>query len=238
MSHDTRRIAGEPAYVLHARPYRETSALIDLLTLQHGRVSVVARGARGSRRGSSQPQPFGRLLIGCSGRGSLLTLTGCDALSHRWLTGDALYAGMYLNELLLRLLRDADPHPRLFDGYEATLDGLMSTTDPEPDLRKFERLVLKESGYEVTFDTDADSGEPVVATRGYAFVPDSGFHAVTQPTDERLVFSGSTLLAIAVDDYRDDHVRRVAKQIMRRALAPHLGDRPIRSRALYRRDLA
>ncbi len=238
MGQDKRRIVDEPAYVLHARPYRETSALIDLLTLQHGRVSVVARGARGSRRGSGQPQPFGRLLIACGGRGSLLTLTGCDALSHRWLTGEALYAGLYLNELLLRVVRDGDPHPRLFDGYETALDGLIGAANPEPALRRFERLVLKESGYEVTFDVDADSGEPVVATRGYTLVPDSGFHAVTQPIDERTVFAGSTLLAIAMDDYRDDGVRRSAKQIMRRALAPHLGDKPIRSRTLYRRDLA
>src|SRR5207342_1924470 len=106
-----------------------------------------------------------------------------------------------LNELLLRLLRDADPHPRVFEGYETTLDGLTQPRDPEPILRQFERLLLKESGYEVTFDTDADSGEPVEAARGYAFVPDLGFHAVTQQTDERVVFAGSTLLAIAADDY-------------------------------------
>ena len=93
---------------------------------------------------------------------------------------------------------------------------------------------MKESGYEVTFDTDAESGDPVVATQGYAFVPDLGFHAVTQRCDERLVFAGSTLIAIAADDYQDEHVRRAAKQIMRRALAPHLGDKPIRSRQLYR----
>ena len=238
MSHDTRRIVSEPAYVLHARPYRETSAIIDMLTQQHGRVSVVARGARRPRRGTGQPQPFGRVLIGCSGRGSLLTLTGCDALSHRWLTGEALYAGLYLNELLLRLLRDADPHPGVFDGYEATLDRLVGGADTEPALRRFERLVLKECGYEVTFDVDAQSGDAVVATRGYAFAPDAGFYGVADAVDERAVFAGSTLLAIAADDYADERVRRAAKQIMRRALAPHLGDKPIRSRALYRRDLA
>ncbi len=105
----TRRIVDEPAYVLHVRAYRETSAIIDLLTLQHGRVSVVARGVRRARGG--QPHPFGRLSVGCSGRGQLLTLAGYDSISHRWLTGDALYAGLYLNELLLRLLRDDDPHP-------------------------------------------------------------------------------------------------------------------------------
>jgi len=231
----TRRIADEPAYVLHARAYRETSSIIDLLTLRHGRVSVVARGVRRSRK-TGQPHPFGRLTIGCSGRGQLLTLTGFDSLSHRWLTGDALYAGLYLNELLLRLLRDEDPHPRLFEGYERTLDGLMAG-DAEPVLRLFERLVLKECGYEVTFGFDAESGDAIEAGSSYRFVPDVGFRAVGEDVDDRLVFAGSTLLAIAADDYADVAVRRAAKQIMRRALAPHLGDKPIGSRALYRHEI-
>ncbi len=232
----TRRIVNEPAYVLHARAYRETSAIIDLLTLQHGRVSVVARGVRRSR-GGGQPHPFGRLLVGCSGRSQLLTLTGFDSISHRWLTGDALYAGLYLNELLLRLLRDDDPHPVLFAGYERTLDELTVGTG-EAALRMFERLVLKECGYEVTFGVDAESGEPVRAQLSYRFVPDVGFHAVNEAVDDRLVFAGATLRAIAADDYADAGVRRSAKQIMRRALAPHLGDKPIGSRALYRRNIA
>ncbi len=233
----TRRIVGEPAYVLHARAYRETSALLDLLTFAHGRISVVARGVRRSRKGGGGPHPFGRIVIGCSGRGALLTLTGFDALSHRWLTGGALYAGLYLNELLLRLLRDDDPHPRLFEGYECALDGLLGG-DAEPALRLFERLVLKECGYEVTFDVDAESGNAVRDASNYRYVPDLGFHAVPDAVDDRAVFRGSTLLAIAADDYTDDVVRRAAKQIMRRALAPHLGDRPIGSRALYRRQIA
>jgi DNA repair protein RecO (recombination protein O) len=229
----TRRIVDEPAYVLHARAYRETSALIDLLTLRHGRISVVARGVRRARGG--QPHPFGRLSVGCSGRGQLLTLTGFDSLSHRWLTGDALYEGLYLNELLLRLLRDDDPHPVLFAGYEHTLDRLAEGAD-ETALRMFERRVLKECGYEVTFGADAQTGEAVRCGRGYRFVPDVGFHAVDEAVDDRLVFGGATLRAIDADDYSDDTVRRSAKQIMRRALAPHLGDRPIGSRALFRRN--
>ena len=99
-------------------------------------------------------------------------------------------------------------------------------------LRVFERLLLKECGYEVTFGLDAESGEPVQSGRSYRFVPDVGFHAVDEAVDDRLVFGGATLHAIAADDYSDAAVRRSAKQIMRRALAPHLGDRPIASRAL------
>ena len=232
----TRRIADEPAYVLHARPYRETSAIVDLLTRRFGRISAVARGMRGARRGAAPPRPFSRLSVACSGRTQLLTLNGFDPLTHRWLTGDALYAGLYLNELLLRLLRDDDAHPVLFDGYERALDAL--TGDAEPALRRFERLLLKECGYEITFDYDADTGAAIDAGTNYRYVPDVGFQAVDETADQRRVFAGATLSAIDRDDYVDERVRRAAKQIMRRALTPHLGDRPIGSRALYRRESA
>lgn len=233
----TRRIEAEPAYVLHARPYRETSSIVDLLTHSHGRLSVVVKGARGSGRRSRRMQPFGRLLIRCSGRSALLSLSQWEALSHRWLAGDALYAGLYLNEVLLRLLRDDDPHPRLFEGYERTLDVLVQAADIEPALRSFERLLLKECGYELTFAVAADSGARVEPTRAYRYIADGGFHRVEEAVDERLVYAGSTLLAIDADDYGDPAVRRAAKSIMRRALAPHLGDRPLRSRAFYRGDV-
>jgi len=232
----TRRIADEPAYVLHSRPYRETSAIVDLLTRRFGRISAVARGIRGARRGAGPPRPFGCLSVACSGRTQLLTLNAFDPLTHRWLTGEALYAGLYLNELLLRLLRDDDAHPVLFDGYERTLDAL--TVDAEPALRRFERLLLKECGYEITFDYDADTGAAIDAESNYRFVPDVGFQAVDEAVDQRHVFAGATLYAIDRDDYVAEDVRRAAKQIMRRALAPHLGDRPIGSRALYRHESA
>lgn len=234
----TRRIEAESAYVLHTRAYRETSSIVDLLTLGHGRVSVVVRGERGSGRRSRRLQPFGRLLIRCGGRSALLTLSQWEALSHRWLVGDALYAGLYLNELLLRLLRDEDPHPRLFDGYERTLDALVRAAAIEPALRSFERLLLKECGYELTFTVAADSGMRVEPSGAYRYIADGGFHRVEEAVDERLVYAGSTLLAIDADDYADAVVRRAAKSIMRRALAPHLGDRPLRSRSFYRGDVA
>ena len=141
--------------------------------------------------------------VGCSGRGQLLTLAGFDSISHRWLTGDALYAGLYLNELLLRLLRDDDPHPVLFAGYERALECLTDSAD-EAALRIFERLVLKECGYEVTFGFDAETGEAVQSGRSYRFLPDVGFHAVDEAVDDRLVFGGATLHAIATDDYAQD----------------------------------
>jgi DNA repair protein RecO (recombination protein O) len=237
------RIQGEAAFALHSRPYRETSAIAELLTLQHGLVSVVARGVRGPRRqrgrGGLSILPFTRLIVSCAGRTQLLTLTSADAVRHHWLTGAALYAGLYVNELVLRLLKHQDPHSELFLGYEATVAGLdVPGADIEPVLRRFEKLLLRESGYELVFDYEASSGQPVEPAGSYRFVPELGFvrapMAVAEGESDDLVLSGATLLAIAADDYSNPDNRRAAKRIIRRALVPHLGGRGLHSRTLFR----
>lgn len=235
MSERTRRLQNEPAYVLHRRPYRETSLLVDLLTASYGRVDVVARGVRGTARARSSVrfEPFTRLLVSCSGRGALLTLTAVEAVTYSSLAGTALLAGLYLNELLVRVLRAEDAHPALFAGYDETLDALAKSADLEPTLRRFEKLVLKESGYEISFSIDADTGEPVRPDRRYRFTPELGFTASFGGADSALVFDGAVLLAVDEDRYDEPAVRRAAKRIMRRALAPHLGDRPLTSRSMF-----
>ncbi len=229
----TRRISGELAYVLHRRPYRETSALVELLTLQHGCMSVVGRGLRGGSKRQATLQPFGRILIGCSGRGSLMTLTSVEAAGYRTLVGDALFAGLYLNELVLRLMKHDDAHPAVFVGYEAALDALMAGEDIESALRQFELLLLQESGYEINFEVDAHTQAPIEPTMTYRFEADVGFSKVDAVAEERAVYSGSTIAAIRAGDYSDPAVRRAAKRLMRRALAPHLGERPLRTRSLF-----
>jgi DNA repair protein RecO (recombination protein O) len=241
------RTMSQQAFVLHVRPYRETSAIAELMTLEHGRVSVVARGVRGrKRKGTETLIPFVRLLVGWSGRGQLRTLTSFEPIEHHWLVGKPLYAGLYLNELMLRLLRSDDPHPELFHGYALTVGALMEeasvetpTEAPveariEKQLRRFEKLLLKECGYELVFDRDADTGERLNARAQYFLEPDFGFRRVAAGNASLAGFSGAALLAIAADQFDETEVRRVAKRIMREALTPHLGDRPLQSRALFR----
>jgi DNA repair protein RecO (recombination protein O) len=229
----TRRITGEVAYVLHQRPYRETSALIDLLTLQHGCISVVGRGVRGGGRRQTRLQPFGRILIGCAGRTALMTLTSIEVVGHRTLDGRALFSALYLNELVLRLMKHEDAHPALFFGYEDALDRLMVDRDVEPVLRRFEKLLLQESGYEIDFETDAESGARIDSTAVYRFDPAVGFRRVQEAVDDRWVYSGATMMAISKDQFDDPRTRRAAKRLLRRALAPHIGDRPLQTRALF-----
>ena len=230
----TRRVVGESAYLLHARAYRETSGLLEILTERYGRVSCVGRGLRGRRR-SALPVPFVRMRVGFGGRSALLNWNGYEVESTYALEGRALFSGLYLNELMLRVLRNDDPHPSLFFGYERTLVDLCAGGDVEVPLRRFEKLLLRECGYEVTFDADAESGEEIDPAATYRFTPDLGFIRCEEEADGSRTFLGATLLAIRDDDYADVHVRRAAKRVLRRALEPHVGERPLVSRELFRR---
>jgi DNA repair protein RecO (recombination protein O) len=230
----TRRVVGEAAYLLHARPYRETSGLLELLTERYGRVSCVGRGLRGQRRAQA-PVPFVRMRVGFGGRSALMNWNGFEVEARHALEGRALFSGLYLNELMLRVLRNDDPHPSVFAGYERTLAELAASADLEAALRRFERLLLRECGYEITLDTDAETGEAIDADATYRFTPDTGFSRCDESPDGARTFLGATLLAIHGDDYADQHVRRAAKRILRRALEPHVGERPLVSRELFRR---
>ena len=223
----------QPAYLLHARAYRETSAIVELLTPEHGRVAGVARGVRGGRR----PQPiesFCLLEIGWRGRGSLVTVTAREVVRRWRLTGRALFAGMYVNELLVRSLRPAEAAPNLFQAYEITLQRLTSEPDLEPPLRVFEKRLLFELGYAPTFDIESVSGEAVVDDRAYVFAEGEGFRVAGAANEHS--FPGRVLKEIARDRFEATDVRRAAKIILRRALRPHLGPRPLAARDLFRRQ--
>jgi len=232
------RVSLQPAYILHSRPYRDSSALLEVLTAEYGRMSLVARGSRRRARGGSRGallQPFIPLLLSFSGRGELKTLTGTEAVGQAArLRGDRMFSGMYVNELLVRLLHRHDPHPRLFALYGETLDSLQGNAVLDDVLRRFELSLLEELGYSFDLRVDGDSGEPVQADRWYHFHPDFGLVAQVGSADpSRPAFTGSDLLAIAAGQLGGD-VRLTAKRLLRQALASHLGDTPLKSRDLFR----
>ena len=221
----------QPAYVLHSRPYRDTSALVDLLSLQGGLQRVVWRGARGSGRGV-RPQPFVPLLVSWHGRGDLKTLQQAEvAGAHARLQGQALFSGMYLNELLVRLLSPGDAQTLLFAGYQSALERLASSpSSVEPILREFEWRLLELLGYGFSLTEDADQ-QPVLADTLYRWSPDLGLYPVVDTTSSGL--SGRGLLAMAALDWASVDALPVAKRLMRQVLAVHLGDRPLVSRQLF-----
>jgi len=221
---------GQLAYVLHSRAYRESSALVDFLTPQ-GRLRAVLRSARG--KAGTLARPFVPLEVEFRGRGELKNVGRMESAGlSTWLNGEALFSGLYLNELLIRLLPAEDPHPAVFDHYAATLLALADGRPLEPLLRSFEWRLLDDLGYGFELDTDIN-GDPVEAEGMYRLQVDAGLERVwlLQPG----VFQGVELLAMAEADWSAPGALAAAKRLMRQALAVHLGGRPLVSRELFRK---
>ena len=194
----TQRIADEPAYVLHRYDWSETSLILEVFTRGHGRVALVAKGAK---RPSSSFRPvllpLQPLAISYGGDGDIRTLKGAEWVGgHVMPTGEALLSGYYLNELLMRLLARDDPHPALFEVYGATVR-LLASGEPEAlqwGLRAFELLLLRELGYLPALDVQTLSLQPVQAEQAYALVPEAGLQWV--PPEERQALRGAQWLAL------------------------------------------
>lgn len=227
----------QPAYVLHSRHYRDSSLLLEVFTAEHGRVSLVAKGARrAAKRGSAATrlQPFNPLLLSFSGRTDLKTVTASETAGPAWqLAGERMFSGMYLNELLVRLLHRDDPYPQLFAVYSDVLSELASVSQPDGPLRRFELSLLRELGYAPDLTRDWSSGDRVEADKWYRYSTGHGLEALAAShTATEGAYRGADLLAIAVGDF-DGQRRSLAKKLMREVLAEHLGGQPLRSRELF-----
>jgi DNA repair protein RecO (recombination protein O) len=226
-------------YLLHSRPLRDTSLIGEFFLRRHGRVSIVYKHLKKDGRQGAKArllQPFAPLAISFEGKHELKSGRMLEAAAAAvMLSGAALFSGLYLNELLMRLLHREESFPALFQHYESTLR-LLQNIPPEIPLRRFEHNLLLELGYELVLDRDTD-GHPVQAELHYLYEADSGFVRLTQlppePARLRLCFSGAHLLEIHRQAYEDSNVRAAAKQLSRLALAPHLGDKPLHSRDLF-----
>lgn len=225
----------EPAFVLHRRDFRETSLLLDVLTLHHGRVSLVARGAnRAKSPWKAQLQPFQALLIGWQGRTDLKTLVEAEPRPSASLSGTRrLYCGLYLNELLQRLLPPQDPSPELFAVYAQALADLASADDIEIPLRCFERALADTLGQGFSWEWAADLAAPVRAGATYCFDPEQGVTVNPGPGTRLRHLSGEALLALANDDYGTAAARTIAKRVMRVLIDHLLQGRPLHSRELF-----
>ena len=229
------RFSLEPAYILHSRQYRESSLLLEALSREHGRVGLVARGARGMKsRWKNMLQPFRPLLLSWTQRGELGTLTGADQVaSPPALAGESLFCGLYANELMVRFLYRADPHPGLFDFYQHLLTQLAAGKQTQPLLRVFEKQLLQSTGFGMQLDHESGSDQVISADAWYVYKPEVGPVRCDpgQEQDAQLV-SGSALLALKSGQIEDHHLKEL-KQLMRQLIRIHLGGKPIASQALF-----
>ncbi len=228
------RVVLEPAYVLHRRPYSNTSLIVEFFTEKYGRMAAVARSARGLKsRYRGKLELFFPMMISWSGRGELKTL-GQVEFSHSPITlgGNPLLCGFYLNEMLMRLLHRDDPYTKLFHFYHETLQKLKSKQELQVVLRLFEKHLLHELGYGLSFVHEHQTKNPIDANAYYQFIPDRGFIRAENNTGDIGVFCGASLLAFHAEQFSDKPTLQDAKRLMRLAFSRHLGDRPLKSREL------
>ena len=226
--------AAEPAFVLHSTPWRETSLIVELFTARHGRVPLIAKGVRRPRSAlRGLMQPFQPLLVSWFGNGELRTLKNAE-----WqgglplLQGGALFCGFYLNELLVRLLGRDDPHDDLFLVYQTALARLAAAEPFEPVLRAFEVALLRELGYALQLEREADTGAPIEAAGQYRFEHERGAVRAAEADGNTVQFAGKTLLDMAQSRYDDPVTLSQSKQLMRQLLGHHLGYQDLHTRRI------
>lgn len=229
------RVSLQPSYILHSRPYRETSLLLEALTRDHGRIGLVARGSRGAKsRWKNMLQPFRPLLLSWSQRGELGTLTEADQVaSPPSLAGESLFCGMYANELLMRFLHRSDPHATLFDHYQVLLACLASGDNPQPLLRIFEKRLLEASGFGIQLEHEHGSDKPLSPHAWYLYVPGTGpVRRIPTPAGGEKLISGEALIALGLEELEARHLKEL-KHLMRSLIKHQLGDKPIASQTLF-----
>jgi len=234
------RVEAESGFVLHVTPYRETSLLVDLFTRHQGRVRCVAKGFRKpNKRGISRALfPYTEHQFSWQGRGDLKTLTAADALGAPvFLQQETAFTGLYINELLYRLLHEHDPHEYLYQQYHQFLEQLAGSGTDELLLRRLEMLLLDELGYGLVLDTDIQ-GQAIAPDRQYQYIPEQGLvELINQQNSTGAPLNGADLVSMVNGDFSQRAVMQAAKQLTRRVIDFYLGGKQLHSRELYRQHL-
>jgi len=233
------RVQDQPAYILHHRAFRDTSQILEVITPDHGRFSVMSRGSRGAKsRLKSVLQPFRPLLIGWSGKGEMPTLTSAEAQAVKslTLTGNALPSAFYVNEIIIKLLHKHDVHERVFQLYESIIRLLADKNEVEPVLRLFEKQLLEELGFGLNLSVNAETGSSILADEEYAYYLEHGPVSLSAVKDESYILKlhGKSLLDLDSNSLDTEQSLRDAKRLMRSILHYYLEGKPIKSRELFR----
>ena len=227
----SKRVQNEPAWLLHHRPFRDSSRILDVLTRDHGRLSLVARGSRSAKsRLKGILRPFLPLQISWVIRSDLGTLTGAEMNGAPIsLTGDALLSGYYVNELILNFLHRHDPQPEIYAVYRAAISDLGSSTGVSATLRRFEIEILSLLGYALNLDHDTRSDNELGPESRYEYQAEQG----PVPSGDRegpMIFTGAELRAIARQEFRDPQTLQDAGRLLRQVIAWHLDGKELKSR--------
>lgn len=230
------RVQKEPSFVIHTRPYSETSLYVELFTRHYGRLTVIAKGARRQKskfRGTLLP--FRKLLGGWSGKGEIPVLTLAEP-SERWadMRGQGVLCGFYVNELVIRLLHRHDAHPDLFDYYGDTMVRLQAGDAFEDVLRLFEKRLLRELGYALNLDFDVDGRREIDPSRRYRYIPHLGAVPHDHARKGGVPVSGAALRALRDEAFTDPRTLRECKKLMRAVIAHQMENRPLHSRKLFK----
>ena len=237
------RVHLQPAYVLHRHAFQNTSLLVDFFTIDYGRGRTVAKGARSAKsKYRSLLQLFHPLLVSFSGKGDMKTVTGIES-GHAAinLEGQRLFSGLYINELLTRLMLNHVEHKSLYKSYQDALVSLQGDENIEIVLRRFELSLLSELGYGINLESDCHSHEPIESAKSYRFTPDIGFELSQESShggtsvggSNTRLFLGEHIQAIQQLQLDDSDASRAAKRLLRLALNAHLGEKPLMSRSLF-----
>ncbi|MEE8249537.1 MAG: DNA repair protein RecO [Gammaproteobacteria bacterium] len=224
------------AYILHHRPYRNTSQLLDCLTRDHGLVTLVAQGSRRPKGGQRAVlQPFLPVLISWVRRGELGRLTHVELRPPASeLNGERLLAGFYMNELLLRLVARGDANAPVFSCYSRALADLATRASTSMVLRLFELRLLEALGYGLNLHHDAETGEPICAERRYHFEPEHGARPEASSASDDDFYWGRALISLRDEKLEDDESLRAAKRLLSRVLSVYLGERPLKTRSVLK----
>ena len=235
------RVESEPGFILHTIPYRETSLLVDIFTLNHGRLRCVAKGFRKpNKKGIAKTLfPYTEHHFQWQGRGELKTLSQAEPIQAPvFLKQESLFVGLYINELLYKLLHQNDPHQSLYEFYCQLMTQLSSSEIQQPVLRRFEMLLLEELGYGLVLDAEAETGQAVYAESLYYYIPDQGLKLIKDQTVDNLnAFSGADIMALCQGQLEQQSVLRVAKKLTRQVIDFYLDGKELNSRELYRQHL-
>ena len=224
-----------PCFILHQRPYRETSLILDVFSREEGRVPLVAKGVRNKKsKTRSLMQIYQKLLISWSSRGEMGTLTDIETLGDiNHIYGKCLFTAFYMNELLTRLLHSHVPYPDLFDHYEEAISNI-SDKNEENVLRMFEKRMIDSLGYGLILDHDVVSGDEIHEGKQYYYKFDQGPTLVKPEQGNYLEISGKALISLRQNNLRGQETLKEAKRLLQPVIRQHIGPKPLKSRELYK----